>query len=379
MRSATKTKTGFTLLELLIVISIIAILIALLLPAIQQAREQARMRQCSNNMMQIGIALHNYHTAYKYLPSGCVNETGPVKEGRSERQSYGEVGGMGGFGAYESGADDSGDDEEAKETEAPVEDYGNRISWIAQILPQLGLGNIYRQVDFNNPDRSFLSAKQLQYYESPQPANTDAQQDKRETASYSAGGADYGSGDMGSSSFDSEQPPMPPQIVISLLICSSSPRGPGGGIFGRAQSDYAGCHASSTTAIDSDNDGLLYLNSSESLYDIFDGAANTFLVGEKHSLLNDNGFLTGDFSTLRNTGGSIRDSNIRQDPYQRMQNGEESMADPAVRGFGSYHNTCSNFLLADGSVRPISNMISLDVYKKLGSRNDGGLISASDF
>jgi prepilin-type N-terminal cleavage/methylation domain-containing protein/prepilin-type processing-associated H-X9-DG protein len=82
-----RKRAGFTLVELLVVIAIIGILVGLLLPAVQAAREAARRMSCSNNFKQIGIALHNYHAAYKQMPTHMAGTTRPtgMPNGNPER------------------------------------------------------------------------------------------------------------------------------------------------------------------------------------------------------------------------------------------------------------------------------------------------------
>ncbi len=108
-----KHRPAFTLIELLVVIAIIAVLIALLLPAVQSAREAARRMQCTNNLKQIGLGLHNYHSGWNTFPVGFLYAYSGVLPNSSPLQY--------------------------------------RWSVLAQMAPQLEQANLFNALNFNFP------------------------------------------------------------------------------------------------------------------------------------------------------------------------------------------------------------------------------------
>lgn len=114
-----RRRPAFTLIELLVVIAIIAVLIALLLPAVQQAREAARRSQCKNNLKQLGLALHNYHSSASVFPTNRVFRS----------------------------AFDGGPLGDPLPTAAAHKDYGS-IGWTAMLLPYIDQGPLYKKIDF---------------------------------------------------------------------------------------------------------------------------------------------------------------------------------------------------------------------------------------
>ena len=123
-----KTQRGFTLIELLVVMAIISLLVSLLMPAVQKSRGAARRLHCSNNLRQLGLALHNYHDTYNVFPPGTV-EAGPRGTALTE-PAWG---------------------------------------WSVAILPQLDASNLYRQLNSKGHTLAQVLADQLVLLRQPLP------------------------------------------------------------------------------------------------------------------------------------------------------------------------------------------------------------------
>lgn len=155
------------------------------------------------------------------------------------------------------------------------------------------------------------------------------------------------------------------EAIVSVLHCPSSPepRNSDESGISISHTTYAGCHHDGENPIDSNNNGVLFLNSEIGFEDIEDGSSNTLLVGEHFIDSGDLGWVSGTRATLRNT------SKIEERPENWRQ--REAPHDPFyVGGFGSYHPGCLQIGLADGATRVLSNTTSKEVLYQLGNRSD---------
>jgi len=323
-----KNPRGFTLVELLVVITIIGILIALLLPAVQAAREAARSVQCANNLKQLSLGVLLHEEQHGIFPDGGHHQWAPVDQRT---------------GGWMDTADRAPGE---APTVAPNQNWG----WIYQILPYIEQEALWSSSSIMNIMETSPEVTRCPSRDGPRICRYDLQ----------------GQAALGN----------------------------------RALTDYAG--NAGTSAVGSNNWGMLGngidapitrkpdnrvsdRGSSVRMSDITDGTSNTLLAGEKClnvALIGIQGEQTDD-GTGWVTGWDW--DNIRWGyfpPHADWDNGDPNIAHSGyvhLRGaFGSSHRGYFNGALCDGSVRAISFSVSLDLFKRLSSRNDGKIIDGKE-
>jgi prepilin-type N-terminal cleavage/methylation domain-containing protein len=347
-------RSGFTLIELLVVIAIIAVLIALLLPAVQQAREAARRTQCKNNMKQLGLALHNFHDTYSRFPPGGARDQSP----------FGTGPGTSGWGS----------------------------SWKVYILPYIDQAAVYSKYLFagnsgyqdpNNMSttvplihnlkipgyRCPSSSLPEQYASSPNPAPINAIQ---QYTSYTGTSGSFNDGSYAGSAGTATANVAPFNLGGS----------PGNTNSGRVSAG-----------------GLLSANSQTNMRDCTDGTTNTFLVHEESDHLRDangqpvvgwgsgpltsqgpHGWTMGVGSTALSNSQGDRVFNCSTFAYAINQRGLNASSKGTSANTGgnipmsSQHVGGAHALLADGSVRFISQNLNFDTLMRLAHASDGQVL-----
>ena len=327
-------RMAFTLVELLVVIAIIGILIALLLPAVQAAREAARRLQCSNNLKQLGLAFHGYHTACRTFPMGY----GPMPDG-----------------GYGTGTDE-----------------GVEWTWCVRLFPYIEQKALYDNINWNanpgvatsDPEQLYLRGAQIAAFQCPSDSEADKPYEDAGDPNQKRGRISYG-GNFGLGPMEAPK--------------SRSP------LWDQA----TGTQLYYPDAGDRRYPGVLGYNRGARMADITDGSSNTALLSE---------LISGGPNTIRATFSHnegpvymhdykpndpmpehmdlVRicgDNNPKRAPCEKIST--KNMIRHTAR---SYHNGGAMLGLCDGSVRFISESVALNVWWALATP-DGGEVVSGEF
>jgi prepilin-type N-terminal cleavage/methylation domain-containing protein/prepilin-type processing-associated H-X9-DG protein len=362
------SRVGFTLIELLVVIAIIAVLIALLLPAVQSAREAARRAQCTNNLKQIGIAMHNYHDQMGSYPPGCISIAGD-----------------------------------------PWGIMASELAWRAMILPQMEGSPVYNAINFSISSNEINNGAQFTSYNTvfttwlcpsdgtngggKRPSNTADGQWTDQPLDPSTGqtaaltpvanyagsfGDNYCGGVLCAPGLTWETPwnGSPPV---------GQPRIGWNGYWGTGFGPPDGFTLGTGTMR-----GYFDYRSTQKpphVASITDGTSNTIMAGEViPSAAADSNFWYFNGAYAGTTVPLGWNSNTYPASASNCFSNWQAASAPsgcrysaAAKGFVSFHPGGSNFLLGDGSVKFVKNSISLNIYCALGSRAGGEVISADTY
>jgi prepilin-type N-terminal cleavage/methylation domain-containing protein/prepilin-type processing-associated H-X9-DG protein len=320
-------RRGFTLIELLVVIAIIAVLIALLLPAVQAAREAARRAQCTNNLRQLGIALHNYHSQQECFPPGYLSLRDPNT----------------------------------------FDNDGPGWGWAARALPQMEQGPLFSNINLylgievpaNQTARLTVISSLL--------CPTDAWRLDRFT--------------VVDSTTSGTTPGAPICDVASSNYVGSIGTGDPSSLYPYIFDDDNG-----PPGRDNGN-GIFFRNRSIGIGLIYDGCSQTFLVGERSQNLSRASWtgaitsasvpivaLQGQAGLDPEGGGALVLSHTGEGHGPNTPSGL-AHADQ----YWSLHPGGANFLFADGSVRFVKEQVGFKIFQALATRQGGEVLSSDQF
>jgi prepilin-type N-terminal cleavage/methylation domain-containing protein/prepilin-type processing-associated H-X9-DG protein len=322
-RKPAARRAGFTLIELLVVIAIIGVLIGLLLPAVQKVREAAARMQCANNLKQLALAVHNYHSDLNTLPPDNIYSYDPTRP---------------------------------------------NWSWLANILPLIEQDNLYRAARIGGPNPNNINQSLPQIATRVRtflcPSDPDAWRGPRSYASnfdmfdpvlgpltyevtcYRANiGTNWGGGPPGSALWWGTDPQW----------CNPDPNNP------NPATTYDGC---------ANGNGVIWeSNSPLRLTDVQDGTSNTFMIGEAMTEKDnqnswchmDNAIATCAYAP--NARSPVTGQDYPPDQWWNRY------------AFTSAHPGGVQFAMTDGSVRFIPDSIDLGVFRALSTRAGGEVAS----
>jgi prepilin-type N-terminal cleavage/methylation domain-containing protein/prepilin-type processing-associated H-X9-DG protein len=320
-------RRAFTLIELLVVIAIISVLISLLLPAVQAAREAARRTQCTNNLKQIGIALHNYHDTVGAFPPGYLSRVDPVT----------------------------------------FDNDGPGWGWASFALHQVEQGSIFNSINFvlgiEFPANQTARLTTLASFFCP----TDARrQDRFTVVDSTTTGTTAGAPicDVTSSNYVGSVGTGDPSSLYPYIIDDDD--GPPGRDNGN---------------------GLFFRNHSIRIAQVTDGTSQTFAVGERSQNLS-RATWTGAVTNAAVPLVALQ-SGAGFDPegggalvlaHTGEGHGPNSSSGLAHGDqYWSLHPGGANFLFIDGSVRFVKELVGFTIFQALATRQGGEILSADAF